>query len=86
MLIAAVSRATDLRLVAIMQSARSCYALTERKLKRRREGSTRFAWRQSTINPVIKTSHGRSDHGVQILLSALVETPLYQGSPFEIVL
>ena len=86
MQIAALSRATGLRLIAIMQSARFCYALTGRKLKRRRKGSARFALRQSMINPAIKTSQGRSDHGAQILLSTLVETPLYQGNPFEIVL
>ena len=75
MLIAAVSRATGLRLIAVMRSDRFCYASTGRKLKRRRDGSARFALRQSMINPVIKTSHGRSDHGVQIPLRALIEAP-----------
>ena len=85
MLVAAVSRATGGRPIAVIQSAQFFYALTGRKLKRRRKGSARFALRQSMIKPAIKTSQGRSDHGAQILLSALVETPLYQGNPFEIV-
>ena len=86
MAIAAESRATGLRLIAVMQSDRFCYALTGRKLNRRRDGSARFALRQSMINIVTKANQGRSDQGVQILLSALVEAPLDQGNPFEIVL
>ena len=64
-----------LRPIAVTQPTQFCYALTGRKLKRRRDGFARFASCHSTINPAIKTSHGRRDHGVQILLSALVEMP-----------